>query len=274
MNNYRNIVFLTLVLASNIVFGQSEVDYFDVSRILKIKSSPTYIDDYCHSYKFIPLETSDDCLVGHPVQVDFDDNRIFIRDLSRRIFIFNREGEYLSKINSIGKGPGEYVDTELGFSLFRDLKRICLFDKSLSKILLFDTSGNFIIEEKIDFRVQATSMLEPNIFLLFTDANFTNGNENVLTYFDIEKMEVIRTVGIGSKQQIRGAPMYMNPGFDSNGKEAILKLPFCDTVLSINIESVRPKYIFDLDNKGIPHEKFTNIETLRRERELHWHILS
>ena len=227
-------------LLSIVAIGQSDSKSLDIIKILKKNRSKAYVNDYCSNFEFICLETSNECLIDIPVQLEIDKEQIYVRDRTRSIFIFNRQGEYISKILAKGKGPGEFVEIHQGFILFKDMDRICVYDEIQRKILLFDTRGNFLKEAKVNIRAQAINRLGSNILLMFSDAIFDEPDYHKIIYFDINEMKVVKTIKIQASTQIIGAPMYSNPGFSTDNDEALLKIPFCDTIFRINAEADIP----------------------------------
>ena len=85
-------------LLSIVAIGQSDSKSLDIIKILKKNRSKAYVNDYCSNFEFICLETSNECLIDIPVQLEIDKEQIYVRDRTRSIFIFNRQGEYISKI--------------------------------------------------------------------------------------------------------------------------------------------------------------------------------
>lgn len=68
--------------------------------------------DFVSQVRLIPLETTDSSLVAHITKIITSKDKIFIYDrIQNQIFIFNREGQFISKINRKGEDP----------------KNICLF---------------------------------------------------------------------------------------------------------------------------------------------------
>lgn len=68
--------------------------------------------DYIDSVAYVPLETTDDCLMGDVGDILFVNNKIFLRDRNT-IFIFSRDGKFISKVSKLGRGHGEY--SNLGY---------------------------------------------------------------------------------------------------------------------------------------------------------------
>ena len=56
--------------------------------------------DFVSQVRLIPLETTDSSLVAHITKIITSKDKIFIYDrIQNQIFIFNREGQFISKIN-------------------------------------------------------------------------------------------------------------------------------------------------------------------------------
>ena len=62
------------------------------------------------SQRIIPLETTDDILMGDIKSIKIYDDTYFILDSRNVIFRFDKDGKYLSKIARQGRGHGEYLD--------------------------------------------------------------------------------------------------------------------------------------------------------------------
>ena len=62
------------------------------------------------SIDYIPLETTSDCLICAIDKLITKNNKYYIFDkITQSIFTFDFNGKFISKINSIGHGPGEYT---------------------------------------------------------------------------------------------------------------------------------------------------------------------
>jgi hypothetical protein len=60
-------------------------------------------------YKFIPLETSENVIIGHIDKIILHNNQYYILDSrrARSIFVFSSSGKFLWKLSKQRKGPGE-----------------------------------------------------------------------------------------------------------------------------------------------------------------------
>ncbi len=68
--------------------------------------------DIIKDYKFIPLETTKESVIGQIDKIIFHNNQFFIFDIlkAKSIFVFSLEGKFLWKLSKIGKGPGEFIE--------------------------------------------------------------------------------------------------------------------------------------------------------------------
>jgi hypothetical protein len=73
-------------------------------------SNRNIIEDNIDKCRFIKLETTDDCLIAAILKMEFDDEKIFIKDSNDKLFVFDNEGMYLQSIGKIGPGPDELLN--------------------------------------------------------------------------------------------------------------------------------------------------------------------
>jgi len=115
--------------------------------------------------RYIPLETTDDCLIGDIYKVLIRDNRIYVADYDKAmaLFVFDMEGKFLFKIAERGQGPREYVS-------FRDFDiqsngDIYMFDLFGQKFLVFDSAGEYLREIKIDYYLLNFCLVKDKMYL-------------------------------------------------------------------------------------------------------------
>ncbi len=93
--------------------------------------------------EYIALETNETFICQGFVQ-NIGKNIILVRNYNRDgdIFIFNRKGKALKKINHLGQGGEEYTFI-LGITLDEDNNEMFINDNLSRKILVYDLEGNF-----------------------------------------------------------------------------------------------------------------------------------
>lgn len=121
--------------------------------------------DLFERVEFIPLETSDDCLVGTVSKIKITDNYFYILDAkSNAVFIFDRAGKYLKKINTIGLGPDEYLHIDdISVSVNGEL---IILDAGYQKVLFYDGLGNLKNVYRIPFFADAIESLNDTLYVL------------------------------------------------------------------------------------------------------------
>lgn len=92
--------------------------------------------------EYIPLETSDE-FITHGIVEAVGKNVLLIRNRNDgNIFVFDRTGKGVRKINRLGQGAEEYSSVSR-IILDEDNNEIYVKDHSPRKILVYDLSGNF-----------------------------------------------------------------------------------------------------------------------------------
>jgi hypothetical protein len=136
-------------------FGQELPSYSlkDAPIVVNIDSVRNISDEVLKfsNIRFVPLETTDDCLVGVIDKVLIRDNRIYVADYSKAkaLFVFDMEGKIIFKIADSGQGPGEYI----GFKDFdvHDNGDIYIFDQFGKKFLVYNSDEKYLREIKTDY---------------------------------------------------------------------------------------------------------------------------
>jgi len=113
----------------------------DVDKISKTKAS----DLFSH-VEFIPLETSDENLMGNIEKITVYEDKYFILDEFRRsVLIYSADGIFLDRIFRVGLGPFEY-DKISGLSI--DFNNKWLILSSYPKTIYFDIDTYKPIKEE------------------------------------------------------------------------------------------------------------------------------
>jgi hypothetical protein len=90
----------------------------------------------------VKLETNDKCLVGNITRSMLKDSLIFLKDNFERLFIFDKKGKCILKLNRIGQGPQEYLAISI-FDVSLKNRLIYIYDGLSQKIIIYDFNGEF-----------------------------------------------------------------------------------------------------------------------------------
>ena len=95
--------------------------------------------------EYLPLETKDESITFGFIQ-DVSEKWIVARDINQmttgNIFLFDRKGKFIRKINRRGNGPEEYIHIT-GINIDELHEEILVYSNALRKILVYDLYGNF-----------------------------------------------------------------------------------------------------------------------------------
>lgn len=103
-------------------------------------SSSILLEDIVEEYKYIPLETTKECLIGEIGNMQIADEYIYIQ--SQGVYCFDSNGKFIFAINKKGHAKSEFVNIN-SFNV-KDGK-IYVYDNSQWKVLVFNSkNGNYI----------------------------------------------------------------------------------------------------------------------------------
>ncbi len=182
--------------------SQKEMTEPDTHPILKIGSvTATSLNDFCASVEFIPLETNEESLIKGMKKIVLFEDKYFIFDKEMfSIFIFDKDGRFVTKIHRIGQGPGEYTFV-YDFNVNKEKRRIELLVLP-QRVLSYDFDGNFI---------EMTQLPSPPLsYFSFECTNDSAYLFYTVPYFD-EERPFIHLSGLNAKQHEYNAFMFHDP---------------------------------------------------------------
>jgi hypothetical protein len=115
------------------------------SSIDNIKAVP--LSSITKGIEYIPLQTIPESLLGEVNKIAISDSFIFVSDFEK-LMQFDRQGKFIRKVGSNGRGPGEYVHI---FDITVDNKQevVYILSTRTKDLLSFDFRGNFIKSFKL-----------------------------------------------------------------------------------------------------------------------------
>jgi|GEM_PF-2829975 len=183
----RNLLFLSCFIAllscKHQESGVASIDSKGCVEIPVDLSSPQIasIEKNLGTFFYVKLETNPESVIGTIDKVFCDDGKIFVFDKKMEsVLIFDMKGNYLYKIASKGKGPGEYLMLE-DINLNIAKKRLEIPDIFRKRVLFFNYQGQFTGELK--FNKQIFSNLTSNKEGEFLINNQIHLNEKTIDYF-------------------------------------------------------------------------------------------
>lgn len=137
---------IAILLFSVIIWGcNSRTELKDANTIIEIDPMAARerinISEFADSVKYIKLQTDQNCILGDIAQLIIKKRYIYVCDVSQMvIFVFDKSGAYVAKLDKRGKGPEEY-------SAFAGL----FVDDNEEYIEVFTRSGELLKYSNITF---------------------------------------------------------------------------------------------------------------------------
>lgn len=253
MNKYLYfLLFLTLLTSCK---KKNTVD--NSVNIIEINSKEIHekanLSDIISGCEFIPLETSNNCLIGQIDKIEISSNNIFTVDArnARSILRFSLNGKFLNKISSTGGAPNEYTQVN-DIAIDPNSGNIgILTDKN---VLFFTPDNNYLRKLEMPIYGYKIGWYE-NRIIIYTaneydlyEVNSKTGKESKL-YFKTDE----------NKQKV------LNHPFQLFGKEQVLYTSNFDyTIYSIDKNGIKPhtQFVF---NEGMFTDK--DIPSLKEDRK-------
>ncbi|MDR1153097.1 MAG: 6-bladed beta-propeller [Bacteroidales bacterium] len=215
---------------------------FDLSN-KQISDADLFID----TMWYVPLETSDKCIIGETQKIELDRQSVFILDKysAKGLFRFALSGNFLNQIGSKGNGPGEFAGIT-DFLLVED--KVAVYDQHKRKIHYYTKDGAFLYDKSLPFICSQFEYLPCGQYLFYTFSEFNHHVPNIRNYnvllcdssFNIVK----RGMYVDKDNTLR---MNSNTIKKINGQ--IYYNQYCnDTVYLINDTQIQRKYFVQLKN--------------------------
>ncbi|MBQ7237358.1 MAG: 6-bladed beta-propeller [Bacteroidales bacterium] len=135
------------------------------------------------TYKYVKLQTTEDCLITTISRIKRDDSLLFIMDSKQHLYVFDIYGHYRRTIGSKGGSKKEFINM-YDFFLIKEKKEIGIIDRAKCDYLLFDYDGKFIDRKSLPREpFTATNCCERLNNLFVFNNYFYNGHPyNYTTY--------------------------------------------------------------------------------------------
>ena len=140
-----------------------------IARYRALGNTSEIFGDYFRVEDTVQLETKKECLLGGYAMLTVASNGNFIladRMMTRSVFLFNVDGQFISKIGKPGEGPGEYRDP---ISVTTNpANNIFVFDHSLLRIQVYGDNGIFVNSVTINKYFDKMTIAKDGEFVFYT----------------------------------------------------------------------------------------------------------
>jgi hypothetical protein len=191
-------IFLLICLLSQLVIGCNTTHHKVSENFIEINYETIPIlnsnTSLIESVQYIPLETGKDILVSDIDKILFADNCFYILDLQQKtIFIFNLNGKFKSKINKVGRGPGEYIGIN-DFDIDKN-QNIYIWDNASDKVIKYLKNNQNHTDFKLKNRFEEFCIANDNTLIvknLYNEGKITSR----ISKYNIENNKTEKFIGI------------------------------------------------------------------------------
>lgn len=163
-----SLLILLLIFACDNENVSKQVSYnINTRQGMELKEMEIDLADVVKDVYFIPLETSDKCLLSGVSNVVLTEEYILVTD-ARSLYQFGKqEGNFIRQIGQIGNGPSEH-GTSIKFNVNENTGEVFIFSSSY-KITVHDLfTGKFKRGFNLPFRTSKFDFVQGNKCLFFT----------------------------------------------------------------------------------------------------------
>ncbi len=265
MKNIYLLLFLLCIGNAGIAQMQPIKIKFDPESMERSKVG---LSAFIESIEYIPLETTDDCVIDKGMVFDYDDTHIIVKDNTcQSAYLFDRKGNFLRTIGSTGGGPDEFVDGI--HCIYLDEDDHTIIAGTLGKALCFNKKGEILWttvfpknEDRSIIAYFQGKFLRSRSSYYFPDSVYS-----VYTIYDQkahllkEAIPSLRMPPLINKQwRISFATRHIVPVYTYQNMPHVREY-LNDTVYRINgLNQFIPKYVFDLGKYKVTPEIQADIE--------------
>ena len=274
-HNMKIIVLLIVLFLSIPVYGQNvpimqksasgDEIHIDFYSAYKNRTPILLTSQIADDIEFIPLETTEDCLIGNFIRnIVVTQKDIIVFDYDG-CYHFNRQGKFLNKIGAKGNGPGEYTQP---MSIVVDTLNHWVYfsDYHSGRFVKYDYSGRYLADLKVERMGHNNTLHKPQeiiiekVFYQFAK----KGERFCMMYYSEKQKKIISKMSCDYDKDIPGLAM-CNPISYSHNGNMYLKDFWCDTIYQmIDPFHLKSYAVFD---KGNFEERTRNDESLITGKE-------
>ena len=145
----KHVRWMSALLVASLLFGCGDGKQKESDGLITVDVSKSYpkkelILQDLFDIEYVPLETTDEMLTEGHIQY-ISDNYMIFKNLGRmagEIFIFDRQGKAVRKINRLGQSGEEYLNI-LGIDYDEQADELFVNSHYSDKVFVYDSEGNY-----------------------------------------------------------------------------------------------------------------------------------
>lgn len=279
---------------------QSSLESIDVIGAFD-QMTPISVSDLGKTVSYVPLETSDESLIGKNAYIRMLKDRLIVGSYEQPLKMFDKaSGQFIGAIGSIGQGPGEYTLQEgIPVCWVDDATQTIYVQSSSNKLLRFDINGQPL--SSLDLPegfppVQFSSVITNNDNVLAYQSTCFSKPEHKIVGYNIENSQLQNRIANDNdsiafnmvdaylpRKDYRSIPVSTGtaaivlkdkrlvyivnkePAVWSYGNDFYFKENFNDTIYQVTGDELEPKLVFAMGDKTITPETVFNSEATKNK---------
>ena len=246
----------------SLIYSNSCKTNSDLKTIPIIEISPHFsgnsfvFEDVFKSVDIIPLETGPECLIGGITGLaEANDNYYILDGVNNIVAIFNSEGKFITKIGTIGNGPGEYLKVE-DMIIDNENQSVILYDIRGRKIIVYDLNGTYRKEFRVNAFLKSIGTAENDYYWgqIGNSANSKevhDNNQGKLKFIKFDEKGTIVNKIFGHIHSVVHLPFYEHASPQQDGSISFVE-PLQNQIFKLTDDLIVPCYTIKFNNYSVP----------------------
>mgnify|MGYP001251131227 FL=1 len=247
-------------------FRKEDVWVADVRSAME-QNTPFSMKDDVMGIEYIPLETTDSCLISNLTYLIMDDDFIFVQNgKTDQVFKFTRQGKFVCQIGRVGNGPGEYAPWTIeNISLDVNKKEVFLNSRRLPAYV-YSYDGEFLRTDTTTVEAVENRYLLNNGSFALSGASITPIQQSPwLVALKNEKNQMMATKS-PFPANVPAEACYMQEIQFVPFQNSALAYTLCnDTVFRVTETGICPACVYDKKNGAEYNEKIADINEMAKD---------
>lgn len=202
------------------------------------------------TYHFIPLETTSDNLISGIQQIEMDSSRIYLMDSrSGEVFVFGKDGKFISQVGRLGNGPGEYMQP-INLHIDKANREIILADREKLELIHYDLFDfTYKYHQKTDFFTECIWLENGNILWIRFSGFQTPKRESFYAQLTNSNLDFIKNL-YPSPIHPECVMMIGSCLYAFNG-DAYINLPFLPEIQKVKADGMETVYTIEIEGHSL-----------------------
>lgn len=262
-------LFITLLTVSSCQLKspeKQEVWVADVRSAIQ-KETPFSMKDDVEGIEYIPLETTDSCLISNVTALIMDDEFIFLQNgKTDQNFQFTRRGKFVREVGKVGEGPGEYPPNTVLEPGLDTKKREIYLNRHCLPAMVYSYDGEFLRTDTTVTEFVSNRYLLDNGCWALAGASLSPVQQSPWLAALKDKNNRIIATKTAFPANLSADVCYMKEIQFVPFQNSALAFTLCnDTLFRITEEGIAPACIYDRKNGTGYYEKIADINEFAKD---------